>query len=309
VFELNRVIAHTGTQWPIWQAPMGWIARSRLVAAVANAGGLGILETSSREFDVVRRELHELGSLTDRPWAVNLPISFLKSDDSIVDDVLHSDVRFVTTSAGHPGVYAQRLLDSGINVYHAVSSVDAAIRAEDAGVCGLIVEGHESAAFRSVQEVHTFTLLQAIRRRVDLPIVAAGGIVDGVGMAAAFALGAEGVQMGTRFVASVESPVHGNYKRAIIEADGDATTVTNRGRGPCVRVLRTQSSEVLEAGGHSFGQALRDTRLMYFNGNMATGLASAGESATLIDRLETCQAIIDSTIESFSATVDRLRFC
>ena len=306
MFENNRVVAHTGTRYPIFQSPMGWIARSQLVAAVANAGALGILETSSGDFEAIRQEIILLKRLTDRPWAVNLPIAFLKHDDSIIEDVLKSGVRMVTTSAGHPGVYAARLKDAGIAIYHAVPDLDGALRAEDAGVDGIVLEGGESAGFRSPREVHSFALIPAVRRRITLPIVAAGGIADGVGMAAAFALGAEGVQLGTRFVASAESQVHPGYKRAITEAGLFSTTVTYRGKGPCVRALRSAMTEALEAGEGDFSMAIRNSRYAYFDGDLDATLACAGESAALIDSVETCEKIVSSMIDEFIQTIERL---
>lgn len=306
MFAGNRVLAHTGTAAPVFQSPMGWIARSALVSAVSEAGGLGIMETSSGDFAAIRTEMARMKDLTDKPWAVNLPLAFLKRDDSIIDDVLRSGAALITTSAGHPGVYAERIRDAGIRLYHAVPDLEGALRAEDAGVDGIIVEGGESAAFRSPREVHTLTLLRAVARRTSLPIVAAGGIADGAGMAAAFALGAQGVQMGTRFVASAESPVHAACKQAIVDAGLFATTVTNRGIGPCVRTLKSPMTEALESGEAQFRDALNKAREVYFNGRLDEGLASAGESAALIDGVLTCREIIAAMLAEYAETVRRL---
>jgi len=193
----NRVLKHLGCRYPIIQAPMGWIARSPLASAVSNAGGFGIIETSSGELENCRAEIAKMPSLTDKPFGINLPLLFIK-DPSIIDMVINSGVKFVTTSAGDPSKYIDALKGGGLTVYHAVPNLAGAMKAAHAGVDGLI---------------------QAIRREIDLPIIAAGGIVDGVGMAAAFASGAEAVQMGTRFVSSQESPVHANYKSSITGAD------------------------------------------------------------------------------------------
>ncbi|MEB3071713.1 NAD(P)H-dependent flavin oxidoreductase [[Mycobacterium] vasticus] len=306
LFESNPVVADTGVRWPIFQAPMGWIARSPLVSAVAEAGALGIMETSSREFDAIRSEMARMRELTSRPWAVNLPLSFLRRGDSIVEDILDAGIRFVTTSAGHPARYTDRLKQAGITVYHAVPNVEAALRAEDAGVDGLIVEGAESAAFRSPREVHTMTLVPAVRRRTRLPIVAAGGIADGTGMAAAFALGADGVQLGTRFLCSAESPVHADYKAAVTAAGLFDTTVVNRGIGPCVRALRAALTQALGDGAASFAEALRATPTMYFNGDITGGLASAGESSALIDEVLPCAKIVTDLVDQFTAAIERL---
>jgi enoyl-[acyl-carrier protein] reductase II len=213
---MNRFLAHTGARFPIVQAPMGWIARSTLASAVSRAGGLGIIETSSGETENCQREIR---TMVERglPFGVNLPIRFLK-DDAMLRFVCESGIRFVTTSAGSPAKFIAPLKAAGIVVYHAVPTLDAALKCVDAGVDGLVVEGGEGGGFKNPEEVSTLVLLQAIREKVDVPLIAAGGIVDGRGMAAAFALGAEAIQMGTRFVASAESPVHGNYKQAIVDA-------------------------------------------------------------------------------------------
>lgn len=306
MFAGNRVIADTGITAPIFQAPMGWIARGALVGAASEAGALGIMETSSGDVAAIRAEMAGMAERTRRPWAVNLPIAFIKRDDSIIDDVLRSAAVLVTTSAGHPGVYAARIKDAGKKLYHAVPDLDGALRAEDAGVDGIIVEGAESGAFRSPREVHTFTLLRAVRRRTALPIVAAGGIADGAGMAAAFALGAEAVQMGTRFVASAESPVHDGYKQAIVAAGLFSTTVTNRGTGPCLRALRTPVTEALEAGEAQFADALDKTMQVYSGGRLDLGLAPAGESAALIDAVLPCRAIVETMLDEYAQAIRRL---
>jgi enoyl-[acyl-carrier protein] reductase II len=222
---MNRVLAHTGARYPIVQAPMGWIARSTLASAVSRAGGLGIIETSSGETANCQREITAMVA-SGLPFGVNLPIRFLK-DDAMLRFVCESGIRFVTTSAGSPAKFIAPLKAAGIVVYHAVPTLETALKCVDAGVDGLVVEGAEGGGFKNPEEVSTLVLLQAIRERVDVPLIAAGGIVDGRGMAAAFALGAEGIQMGTRFVASAESPVHAHYKDAIVSAEITGTWMLN----------------------------------------------------------------------------------
>jgi len=183
----NRVLAHTGAKYPIIQAPMGWIARFPLASAVSRAGGLGIIETSSGETENCKAEITKMAA-SGLPFGVNLPILFLR-DDAMLRFVCESGVKFVTTSAGSPAKFIGPLKDAGIVVYHAVPTVDAAVKCVEAGVDGLVVEGAEGGGFKNPEEVSTLVLLQAIRAKVDVPLVAAGGICDGCGMAAAFALG------------------------------------------------------------------------------------------------------------------------
>ncbi|MEK9839054.1 MAG: nitronate monooxygenase, partial [Ilumatobacter sp.] len=192
----NRVTRDLGVDIPIVQAPMGWIARSRLASAVSAAGACGIIETSSGELDAVREEIRAMRDLTDRPFGVNIAQAFVR-DPSIAEFVIEQGVRFVTTSAGSPTRYTSVLKEAGLTVYHVVPTLSAALKAVDAGVDGLVVEGGEGGGFKSPTPVSTMVLLPLIRSWVDVPIIAAGGICDGPTMAAAFALGAEGVQMGT----------------------------------------------------------------------------------------------------------------
>jgi len=296
----NRVLAHTGVQYPIVQAPMGWIARSQLASAVSNAGALGIIETSSGETENCIREIRRMRELTDKPFGINLPLLFLR-DPKMVDFVCGCDARFVSTSAGSPGKLVGPLKDAGKIVYHVVPTLAAAQKAADAGVDGLIVEGGEGGGFKNPDDVSTLVLLQAVREKVDLPLIAAGGICDGRGMAAAFALGAEAVQMGTRFVSAAESPVHDNYKRAIVEATDTGTVMLNRKATPCVRALKTgRSLEIAEAG--VMDRAIFGTvQDLYFGGDMEASLALAGQTAGLIHEVLPVAEIVRTTVEGFHA--------
>jgi enoyl-[acyl-carrier protein] reductase II len=301
---MNRVLAHTGARFPIIQAPMGFIARAPLAAAVSRAGGLGVIETSSGETEACQREIEAMRGF-DLPFGVNLPIRFLR-DDAMLKFVCASGVRFVTTSAGSPAKFVKPLKDAGITVYHAVPTLDAALKCVDAGVDGLVVEGAEGGGFKNPEEVSTLVLLQAIRERVEVPLVAAGGICDGRGMAAAFALGAEGIQMGTRFVSCAESPVHDAYKAAIVEAKETGTWVLNKKSTPCIRTLKSRHTEQLFEAGVMPPDALRNIRKVYFDGDMEAAPALAGQSAGLIHEVKTAQQIVEQTVAEFFAIVARL---
>ncbi|HKA83606.1 MAG TPA: nitronate monooxygenase, partial [Acidimicrobiales bacterium] len=213
----NRVTRALGVDIPIVQAPMGWIARAQLASAVSNAGAFGIIETSSGELDVVREEIRKMRDLTDRPFGVNIAQAFVR-DPNIVEFVAGQGVKFVTTSAGSPMRYTAALKERGLTVFHVVPDLAGALKAVDAGVDGLVVEGGEGGGFKSPTPVSTMVLLPLIASKVDVPIIAAGGFVDGPTMAAAFALGAEGIQMGTRMVSAAESPIHDNWKQAVLAA-------------------------------------------------------------------------------------------
>ncbi|MBX3509142.1 MAG: nitronate monooxygenase [Parvibaculum sp.] len=302
---MNRVLAHTGAKYPIVQAPMGWIARSQLASAVSKAGGLGIIETSSGETEACKAEILKMRELTDAPFGVNLPIRFLK-DDAMLRFVCDAGVKFVTTSAGSPAKFIAPLHDAGITVYHAVPTVDAAMKCVEAGIDGLVVEGTEGGGFKNPEEVGTLVLLQAIRARTDIPMIAAGGICDGKGMAAAFALGAEAVQMGTRFVCSAESPVHMNYKQAIIDAKETGTYVLNKKSTPCIRALKTNRTAAIHEEGLMPPDTFARILDLYFGGDMEAAVGLAGETAGLISRVKTAKEIIDDTIAEFFEITARM---
>ena len=298
---MNRVTDHTGSKYPIIQAPMGWIARSQLASAVCEAGGMGIIETSSGEVDNCKKEIQMMSKLTSKPFGVNLPLLFLK-DDSMVKFCVESGVRFVTTSAGDPTKYVGVLKDAGITVYHAVPSLEGAIKAANAGVDGLVIEGTEGGGFKSPVEVGLLVLIQAIKQNIDLPIIAAGGIVDGKGMAAVFAAGAEGIQMGTRFVSSIESPVHENFKNKIIESGIDGTYILNKKSKPVIRALKTNLTKDIDEKGEMDMTALMNIKDLYFGGDMEAAPALSGQSTGLISEIKPVKQIITEIIDEFNTT-------
>ena len=302
---MNRVTAHTGSKYPIIQAPMGWIARSQLASAVCEAGGMGIIETSSGEIDNCKKEIQLMSDLTDKPFGVNLPLLFLK-DDSMVNFCVDAGVRFVTTSAGDPTKYIGVLKDAGITVYHAVPSLDGALKAANAGVDGLVVEGTEGGGFKSPIEVGLLVLIQSIKQNIDIPIIAAGGIVDGAGMAAVFAAGAEGIQMGTRFVSSLESPVHDNFKNKIVESGIDGTYILNKKSKPVIRALKSNLTDQINDSGQMDMSALMNIKDLYFDGDMEAAPALSGQSIGLINEVKSVKQIVDEIINEFNNTCESL---
>ena len=303
----NRVTKMLGVEYPIVQAPMGWIARAQLASAVSNAGGLGIIETSSGRLEEVREEVKRMRSLTSKPFGVNIAQAFVRDPD-IVQFVIDQGVKFVTTSAGDPQKYCAALKGAGLTVFHVVPSLKAAQRAVDCGVDGLVVEGGEGGGFKNPREVASMVLLPLVCERLGVPVIAAGGMVDGRTMAAAFALGAEGVQMGTRMVSSKESPVHDNWKQAILGAAETDTVFLNRfGPGPALRALRTDKTTKFEKEPPQnimgeFGHALD----LYFGGDMEASIALSGQVAGRIDRIKPVSEIIRETMAEFEETIAAL---
>jgi enoyl-[acyl-carrier protein] reductase II len=302
---VNRVTELLGVDIPIIQAPMGWIARSQLASAVSEAGGLGIIETSSGELDAVRGEIAKMRELTSKPFGVNVAQAFVR-DPKIVDFVIDQGVKFVTTSAGDPTRYTRQLKDAGLTVFHVVPTLKGALKAVDAGVDGLVVEGGEGGGFKNPQDVSTMVLLPLVRSKTDLPIIAAGGIVDGPSMAAAFALGAEGVQMGTRMVSAAESPVHQNWKDAIVGAAETDTVFLNRHSKPGLRALRTERSSRLEREESVSMAEFGTVRELYFGGDLEASIALTGQVAGRIESVQTVAEIFADTLAGFEATINDL---
>ncbi len=296
---MNRVTKHTGSKYPIIQAPMGWIARSQLASAVCESGGMGIIETSSGEIDNCKKEIKKMAEITNKPFGVNLPLLFLQ-DDSMVKFCVQSGVKFVTTSAGDPTKYIKVLKDAGITVYHAVPSLQGALKAAKAGVDGLVIEGTEGGGFKSPVEVGLLVLIQSIKQKIDLPLIAAGGIADGAGMAAVFAAGAEGIQMGTRFVSSAESPVHNNFKNKIIDSGIDGTLILNKSSKPVIRALKSNLTMDIDQKGEMDITAMMNIKNLYFDGDMEAAPALSGQSIGLIDEIKPVKQIIDEIIDEFN---------
>jgi len=294
----NRVTQLLGTEYPIVQAPMGWIARSQLASAVSNAGGLGIIETSSGELDAVKEEIRKMADLTNKPFGVNIAQSFVR-DPAIAKFVIDQGIRFVTTSAGDPTRYTSELKQAGITVFHVVPTLRGAMKAVDAGVDGLIVEGGEGGGFKNPQDVASMVLVPLVRSKVEVPIIAAGGMVDGATMAAAFALGAEGIQMGTRMLSSTESPVHANWKNAIIAAAETDTVFLNRFGKPGLRALRTGRSTRLEREEMVSMTEFGTAKDLYFGGDMEASLALGGQVMGRIDSVKPVSEIISETVSEF----------
>ncbi|HTT96663.1 MAG TPA: nitronate monooxygenase [Rhizomicrobium sp.] len=304
----NRITELLGVEYPIVQAPMGWIARSQLASAVSNAGGMGIIETSSGQLDAVKDEIEKMRKLTSKPFGVNVALAFVR-DAGIVQFIIDQGVKFVTTSAGDPQKIVKPLKDAGLIVFHVVPSLKAALRAVDCGVDGLVVEGGEGGGFKNPRDVATMVLLPLVCETVKVPVIAAGGITDGRTMAAAFALGAEGIQMGTRMVSSAESPVHENWKNAIFAAQETDTVFLNRfGPGPALRALRTEKTTRFEKEPpeNVMGE-FRNALDLYFGGDMEASIALSGQVAGRIAGVKPVAQIISETVAEFEATIDDLR--
>jgi enoyl-[acyl-carrier protein] reductase II len=307
VFD-NRITRLLGIDIPITNAPMGGVVTPTLVSAVLEAGAMGLVPGSMGPA-YARNFIQGLADKTNRPFGVNIPVSHVGPEPKIVDMILELGIKFVTTSTGRVPPYAARLKDAGVTVFHVVTSLETAREAADAGVDGLIVEGAEGGGQCGTGEVSMMVLLPMITSQIHLPVIAAGGIADGASMAAAFALGAEGVQMGTRMLASAESSVHDNFKQAVVLAAETDTMLLDRHNARPMRVLRTKATEPYEFAteGDAFKDLVSGVRRLYEHGEMEAGFAPVGQTIGRVEEILPVAEIIRRTIEEFGTVLSRLQ--
>jgi len=305
----NRVTEILGSEFPIIQGAMRRISLGVLAAAVSRAGGFGIVGASGMEGNALRAEIRKARSLTDGPFGLNIPI-YRPNAFEALEIAAEEGLRTITTSAGDPQKVIGRVKEAGLKILHVVATVDMARKAEAAGVDGVIAVGAEGGGHVGRDEISTLVLIPQVVDAVRIPVVAAGGIGDGRGIAAAFALGAEGVQMGTRFLATQESPVPPVYKQAILTARDDATMIAAR-KGYPIRVLKNQAAlavrEMDEKGAtqaeiNAFVDSLSDEGKR----GAAEGLMSAGQVAGLIREIKTVEEVIRALVAEAKAVAQRL---
>ena len=292
--EITKLL---GIEYPIIQGGMAWVAEHHLAAAVSNAGGLGIIAAGAAPAEWIREQIREAKKLTDKPFGVNIMLMNPSADD-IAKVVVEEGVKVVTTGAGNPEKYMEEWKKAGIKVIPVVASVALAKRMEKCGADAVVAEGTEAGGH--IGELTTMVLVPQVRDAVSIPVIAAGGVADGRGMAAAFMLGADGVQIGTHFVVTKECIVHQNYKDCILKAKDIDTRVTGRSTGHPVRALRNNlTMEYLkkEAEGASAEElealAAGGLRKAVVEGDTRTGSLMAGQSAGLVKEECTCKEFIE----------------
>ena len=299
-------------RYPIIQAGMVWAAGCRLAVAVSEAGGLGLIGAGSMKPDMLRREIREARSGTALPFGVNIPLARLDADD-LVRVTLEEGVRIVFTSSGHPLKFTAQLKEAGCTVVHVIAAVKHARKAAEAGCDAVVAEGFEAGGHNGIDEITTLTLVPQVVDAVDMPVIAAGGIADGRGMAAALALGAEGVQVGTRFAATVESSAHETYKRRVVEAGDGGTLLTLRALMP-VRLLKTPFAlKAAQAERRGAGREELETLLGrkreeqgIAEGNLEEGMFEAGQSAGLVHEILPAAEVVRSMMFQYYQTVQRM---
>ena len=303
----NRVTEVAGVDYPILQAPMGWIARAQLASAVSNSGAMGIIETSSGDFDAIKGEVAKMHEMTDKPFGMNVALAFVKGTN-VIDFVIEQGIKFVTTSSGSPDLCTSVFQEAGIKVFHVVPTLDMALKALDAGIDGLVVEGGEGGGFKNPRPVSTMVLLPLIRERTEVPIIAAGGICDGPTMAAAFAMGAEGVQLGTAMLSCADSPVHPNWKNAIYEGKETDTVFLNQQGRPALRAMRTERTGELELMGQFQPfEHMANILDLYFGGDLEAAIPLTGQVMGRINEARSAAEVVESTMEGFHACLAGLQ--
>ncbi len=298
---MGNICEILGIEYPIIQGAMAWIADASLASAVSNAGGLGIVASGNADADWVRSEIRKTKELTKRPFGVNVML-LNPHTDAIMDVLCEEGVAVVTTGAGNPGKYIPKLKEHGIKVIPVVASVALAIRVERVGADAIVAEGLESGGH--IGEATTMALVPQVVDAVKIPVIAAGGIADGRGIAAAFMLGAKGVQIGTRFLVAKECTVSQNYKNMILKAKDSDTVATGRSTGHPIRVLKnklareilalekrcSEPSEIEKLGIGALRAAVKD-------GDMAYGSVMSGQIAGMIKKEQTAKEMIEEMIE------------
>ena len=293
---MNRICELLGIEYPIIQGGMAWVATAELAAAVSNAGGLGLIAAGGAPADVVREQIKKARTLTDKPFGVNVMLMSPFSDE-VMEVVIEEKPAVVATGAGNPGKYIERLKEAGIKIMPVIASVAMAKRMEKAGADAVIAEGTEAGGH--IGELTTMVLTPQVVDAVSIPVVSAGGYADSRGTKAAFALGADGIQVGTRFICSTECIAHENYKNAVLKAKDRDAVVTGRSTGAPVRALRnklTKEYQRLEKEGASAEEieelGVGGLRRAFQDGDIENGSLMAGQSAAMVHEIQPCAEIV-----------------
>ncbi|GEN44499.1 NAD(P)H-dependent flavin oxidoreductase [Alkalibacillus haloalkaliphilus] len=310
---MNPVCHLLNIQYPIVLGGMGNISSPELTAAVSEAGGLGTIGCGTMSPEEVEMKINQTKELTKKPFAVNIAMAVAPNVERLIDLVIDLQVPVVSLSAGNPAPYIPKLHEQGIKVMTLVASVKHAKKAEEAGADLLVAEGYEAAGINSNLELTTFTLIPQIVRHVNVPVLAAGGVGDGKGLAATLMLGASGVQMGTRFIATQEAPFHTHYKEKILEANGTGTTIVGRTVGQVRRILNTQYAKKLTDLEKS-GLTVEEYRQLTseelhckgaLEGDLENGFLNSGQITGLIEDIPTVQELVEGMMQEASNQVEQ----
>lgn len=309
----NTVCNLLGIRFPLVQAGMVWCSGWKLASAVSNAGGLGLIGSGSMDAAILKIHIDKARQATNFPFGVNIPLLYSHASE-IIDVVIKENIPVVFTSAGNPDTYINKMKDKGIKVVHVVSSVRFAEKAEKAGVDGIVAEGFEAGGHNGIEETTTFSLIPALRKITSLPLIAAGGIATGRGMLAAMALGADGVQMGTRFAASIESSAHINFKEKILQLKEGDTRLYLKKVVP-VRMIRNAFAIEIENAENRGADASELLNILgtgrskkgIFEGDLEGGELEIGQISSIINEIKPAAKIIEEVIGEYNDARKELR--
>ena len=302
---MNKITKLFNIQYPIIQGGMIWNSGYKLASAVSNAGGLGLIGAGSMYPEVLREHIQKCKKATNKPFGVNVPMLYPNIEE-IIKIIIDEDVKIVFTSAGNPKTWTSFLKENGITVVHVVSSSTFALKAQDAGVDAVVAEGFEAGGHNGREETTTFTLIPIVKRKIEIPLIAAGGIASGNGMLAAMVLGADGVQVGSRFAASFESSSHENFKNKIIATQEGGTHLTLKELAP-VRLIKNKFYQDIQEA-YANGAKAEDLKILLgrarskrgmFEGDLEEGELEIGQISGLIDEIKTAKEIVDDMISEF----------
>lgn len=308
----TRITELFGIQYPIIQAGMVWVSGWKLASAVSNCGGLGLIGSGSMKPDLLREHIKKCKAATDKPFGVNIPL--LRGDaDELIRVTIEEEVKIVFTSAGHPKKFSQLLKDNRIKLIHVVPNVKYGLKAQEAGCDAVVGEGVEAGGHNGADQITTFALVPQLVDALEVPVIAAGGIADGRGIVAALALGAEGVQIGTRFAATVESSAHDNYKRKILEAKDNDTVLAFKKIG-LVRMIKNDfAMRAIKAEEECWDEMKlkellgnKRERAGIFEGDEIEGELEAGQGVGLINDIPTVKELMDRLVKDFHSTLLKL---
>lgn len=308
--KLNQLF---GIQYPIIQAGMVWVSGWKLASAVSNCGGLGLIGAGSMKPALLKEHIQHCRSATDKPFGVNIPL-LRKDADELIKASLDEGVTIFFTSAGNPKTYTSILKDKGCKVVHVVANLKYGLKAQEAGCDAVVGEGVEAGGHNGADQLATFTLIPILVDKLEIPVIAAGGIVDGKGILAAFSLGAEGVQIGTRFAATVESSAHQNYKQEIINSGDQDTTLVFKKIG-LVRLIKNDFAiRAMKAESEGWSESqLRELlgekreRMGIFEGNLTEGELEAGQGVALINDIPTVKDLFDRLLKEYEQAYNRIK--
>ncbi len=309
----NRITELFNIKYPIVQGGMVWVSGWKLASAVSNSGGLGLLGAGSMYPEVLKEHIAKMKEATDKPWGVNVPLLYPNVEE-LIDIIIAEGVKIVFTSAGNPAKFTGKLKAAGITVVHVIANSRFAKKCEDSGVDAIVAEGFEAGGHNSREETTTMVLIPQIRKATNLPLIAAGGIGTGRGMAAAFALGADGIQVGSRFAVTQESSAHPEFLNKVVETGEGGTVLTLKQIGP-VRLIHNKFSDEVDAA-QKRGASPEELKEMLgkgrakkgmFEGDLEEGELEIGQIASMIDNIPSAADVVKSIIEEYQHVMNDLK--